>query len=111
VPEVLAFDVVPPLQNNGSAAIRKRLTDWFASFKTALDYDFSELRVAVAGDVAFDHHLTKIRGVNHAGQTIDIWFRETVCYRKISGAWKITHQHSSVPIDVENGKGRMDLKP
>jgi ketosteroid isomerase-like protein len=109
--EVVAFDVVTPLQNTGAAALRQRLIAWFASFKSPLEYDFVELSLAVAGDVAFDHHLTKVHAVNQSGQTIDMWFRETVCYRKIDGQWKVTHQHSSVPIDMEDGKGRMDLKP
>jgi ketosteroid isomerase-like protein len=109
--DVVAFDVIAPLQNDGPAALRKRLIAWLASFKSVLEYDFAELSLAVAGDVAFDHHLTKVHGVNQSGQTIDMWFRETVCYRRIGGKWKITHQHSSVPIDLETGKGRMDLKP
>jgi len=38
VPDVLLFDVVDPLRSSGSAAVRKRLADWFASFAGPLDY-------------------------------------------------------------------------
>ncbi|MGD0675103.1 MAG: nuclear transport factor 2 family protein [Polyangiaceae bacterium] len=111
VPEVVTFDVVTPLQHEGRAAVRKRLSDWFSSFESAIDYDIVDLAVAVAGDVAFDHHLTKVHAVRRGGQVIAMWFRETIGYRKVDGAWKVTHQHSSVPIDMESGKGRMDLAP
>jgi len=40
-----------------------------------------------------------------------MWWRETACYRKVEGEWLITHQHSSVPFDVESGKASLDLKP
>ncbi len=110
-PEVVTFDVVVPLRYAGLSSVRTRLSNWFASFKSSLDYEISDLKIAIAGDVAFDHHLTRVHGVNQGGHVIDMWFRETVGYRKTGGAWRVTHQHSSVPIDMENGRGRMDLKP
>ena len=40
-----------------------------------------------------------------------MWVRATVCYRKIDGTWMVTHEHNSVPFDVESGKASLDLKP
>jgi ketosteroid isomerase-like protein len=40
-----------------------------------------------------------------------MWWRVTVCYRKIDGRWKIAHEHNSVPFNVNNGKASLDLKP
>ena len=110
-PGVVTFDLVTPLRSDGEGSVRKRLSDWFASFNATIDYEVSALNIAVSGDVAFDHHLTRVHGVNKSGQVIDMWFRETVGYRKVDGAWKVTHQHSSVPMDMENGRARIDLKP
>jgi sulfate adenylyltransferase large subunit/uncharacterized protein (TIGR02246 family) len=97
--DVVAFDLVGPIAT-GSSAVRKRVIEWFSSFKTPIECEVRDVSLVVAGDVAFDHHLTHVRGTSNAGQTIDMWFRETVGYRKVDGRWKVTHQHSSVPLDV-----------
>ncbi len=45
------------------------------------------------------------------GQKIDYWHRWTACFRKVNGKWLVTHQHVSLPSDLESGKAVMDLKP
>jgi ketosteroid isomerase-like protein len=40
-----------------------------------------------------------------------MWWRTTVCFRKLDGKWMVTHEHNSVPFDVESGKASLDLKP
>ena len=39
----------------------------------------------------------------------DMWWRATVCCRKINGEWMITHERSPVPFDVESDKASLDL--
>jgi len=41
----------------------------------------------------------------------DVWVRATVCFRKIDGQWKVTHEHISVPFDMETFKASVHLKP
>jgi uncharacterized protein (TIGR02246 family) len=110
-PEVVTFDIVAPLSNETSEAVRRRVTDWFSSFQSSIDYEIRDVNLSVDGDVAFDHHFTRVRGTNRSGAKIDMWFRETVGYRKIDGRWMITHQHSSVPFDMASGKPLLDLEP
>ena len=110
-PDVATFDKVAPLANQGAEAVRRRVTEWFASFRTPIDYEIRDVQLAVAGDVAFDHHFTHVRGTSTAGGEVEMWFRETVGYRKIDGAWRVTHQHSSVPFDMTDGKAMLGLKP
>jgi ketosteroid isomerase-like protein len=110
--EVLTFDVVTPLSNLGAETVRERVVAWFESFEGLIDYELADVKLSVAGDVAFDSHLTHVRGKNReSGQMIDMWFRETIGYRKLDGAWKVVHQHSSVPFDMTDGKARLDLTP
>jgi ketosteroid isomerase-like protein len=109
--DVETFDVVAPLGSRGSDAVRQRVVEWFASFETLIHYEVSRVRLAVAGDVAFDHHFTRVQGTNKRGDKINMWFRETIGYRRIDGRWKVSHQHSSVPFDMTNGKARLDLQP
>ena len=46
------------------------------------------------------------------GMKVDLWFRETLGFRKIDGKWTITHEHSSVPFYMDGSfKAAIDLKP
>jgi uncharacterized protein (TIGR02246 family) len=110
-PEVATFDLVVPLASQGIEAVRKRVTEWFASFQTPIEYEIRDVTLQRSGDLAFEHHFTHVQGTNRHGDTIDMWFRETVGYRRLDGRWRVTHQHSSVPLDMVSGKGALGLKP
>jgi len=110
-PDVLSFDVVNPLQSIGSSAIRKRLEEWFSSFKGLIGHEIRDLKIYVGDGVAFSHGLNHVIGTTLDGKNVDMWWRSTICYRKIEGKWMITHEHNSVPFDVESGRASLDLKP
>lgn len=109
--DVLSFDVINPLRYIGSDAIKKRLGDWFSSFQGSIGFEISDLSITVGGDVAFSHSLNHVSATKADGVKLDMWWRETACYCKLEGRWTITHQHTSVPFDVESGKASLDLKP
>ncbi|GFJ82924.1 YybH family protein [Phytohabitans houttuyneae] len=48
-PDVVYFDVVPPLRFAGPAALRDRFTRWFDSWESALAIEVRDLRVVVRG--------------------------------------------------------------
>jgi len=110
-PDVLSFDVVNPLRYVGAEAIRKRLEEWFSSFQGSIGLELRDLSITVGEAVAFSHCLSHVSATKTGGGKLDMWWRETACYRRIDGKWLITHQHSSVPFDVESGKASLDLKP
>lgn len=110
-PDVLSFDVVNPLQYFGADAIRKRLEEWFASFQGSIGLEIRDLKITSGETVAFSHCLNHVSATTTAGGKLDMWWRETACYRKLEGEWLIMHQHSSVPFDVESGKASLDLEP
>jgi|ERR1700730_399142 uncharacterized protein (TIGR02246 family) len=110
-PDVLAFDVVNPLQSTGSDAIRKRLQEWLSSFQGPVGFEIRGLSIAIGDEVAFCHGLSGVSGTRADGGGINMWYRTTVCYRKIDGEWIITHEHNSVPFNMESGKASLDLKP
>lgn len=109
-PEVLAFDVVNPLSYRGSEAVEKRAAEWFSSWQGAFDYEIHDLSVAVSDGTAFCHSLNHVHGTKTDGQLVDMWWRATVCCRKLDGKWVVTHLHSSVPFDMETGKASVELK-
>jgi len=109
--DVLLFDVVNPLRSTGSDAARKRLGEWFASFQGPIGYEIRDLAIAAGDDVAFSHSLKRVSATTTAGQRLDMWWRATICYRKVDGAWHVTHEHASVPFDVASGRASLDLEP
>ena len=110
-PQSQLFDVVNPLKYSGVEATRTRLSQWIASFEGPIGFEIAELDVAAGQDVAFSHGLNHVSATKTDGQKLDMWWRATVCYRKLDGKWMITHEHSSVPFDMTTGKASLDLKP
>ncbi|MEK6288050.1 MAG: nuclear transport factor 2 family protein [Acidobacteriota bacterium] len=110
-PDIVSFDVVTTLQKIGLDACRKRAEEWFSSFQGPIGYELRDLNITAGDDVAFCHSLNRVNGTRTDGGKIDMWWRATVCFRKIDGKWMVTHEHSSVPFDVETGKASLDLKP
>ena len=109
--DVVAFDLVEPLEHLGADGVRRRAKEWFASFKGAIDFEIRDVEITADGDVAFSHCLSGVRGTKAGGVKIEMWWRSTTCYRKVEGVWRITHEHDSVPFDTETGKALVDLRP
>jgi len=110
-PDVVSFDLGPPLQHGGGETFRKRWQELFEAYENAIDYDVRELSITAGDDVAFSHSLNRISGTMKNGQKSDRWLRWTACYRKTDGKWLIVHEQVSVPVDLVNGKAMTDLKP
>lgn len=109
--DIVVFDLAPPLQYKGAAAYRKNWEDWFPSFQGPVGFEIRDLSVTTGSDVAFCRSLNRITGTRTSGESTDVWVRATVGFRKIGGNWMITHEHFSVPINMESFKGALDLKP
>ena len=110
-PDIVWFDVVNPLQHNGSDALRKRAEEWFGSFEGPIAYEIRDLNITAGDDIAFSHGLNHVSATKTGGGQLEMWWRTTVCFRKVDGKWLVTHEHNSVPFDVESGKASLDLKP
>lgn len=110
--DIVAFDMIPPLQYTGKAAYRK---SWEKAFEDSKEdknpgYDLHNLNITVGDDVAFCYELNHCFGT-HNGEQMDMWMRGTHCFKKINGKWLIVHEQFSIPVDFESGTGLMDLKP
>ena len=110
-PELVAFDIVPPLRYVGADAYRKPWEEVFSSFQGPIGYEIHDLSITVGDDVAFTHSLNRISGTMNTGHKTDLWVRCTACLRKINGKWLIVHTQVSVPVDLEQGKAVLSLKP
>ena len=110
-PDVVSFDIVPPLQHVGVEAKRKNWVDAFAMYQHPLGYEIHALTITVGDNVAFGHSLNRISGTLKNGNRTDFWLRSTTCFRKIDGKWLITHDQVSVPLDLEGSRALLNLKP
>jgi uncharacterized protein (TIGR02246 family) len=110
-PDIVSFDIVPPLQHVGAEAKWKNWVDVFTAYQRPLGYQARDLTVVVGDDVAFGYSLNRISGTLKAGNSTDYWVRWTACFRKVDGRWLVAHDHVSVPLDVQSGRALLDLKP
>jgi uncharacterized protein (TIGR02246 family) len=96
-PDVISFDVRPPLQHGGGEAFAARWRSLFDSYQGPIAYELHDLTIAVDGDVAFSRSLNRMTGTTRGGEASDRWLRWTACYRRANDAWLIVHEHVSVP--------------
>jgi uncharacterized protein (TIGR02246 family) len=110
-PDIVSFDLVPPMQHVGIAAYRRPWEATFASFEGPIGYQVSDLHITATDEVAFSHSLNRMRGTTKDGQRISMWVRWTACFRKPDGRWLVTHEQVSAPIDMDSGRASLDLEP
>lgn len=109
--DVVYFDVVPPLYYAGIDALRERFADWFTRWSSPIGQDVRDVHVEAGGDVAAVHVLIRTSGTLTTGAEVGYWVRATDTLRRESGAWLITHEHVSLPVEFPAGTAAMDLLP
>lgn len=108
--DFVQFDLAPPLQSVGPEP--RGLQEWFATWRDQIGFTINDLHVTAGEDVAFSHGLIHLTGTRTDGSETDVWFRNTLCFRKAGDAWKIAHGHESVPMLMDGSfKAAIDLKP
>lgn len=110
-PDLVAFDLMPPLRFQGRDEYRKAWEIGLDMMKGPWTFEQRDLKVQVSGDLAFCHALNHAAGESRDGKSMDGWMRWTCCLRKVNGKWQIVHEHNSVPIDMESDKAEWNLKP
>lgn len=110
-PDVVSFDLGAPLRYAGDDNKRRAWQEVFAAYTGPIGYDVHELTITTEGDIAFVHSLNHVRGTLASGRDIDMWLRWTACLRRVDGVWMVTHDHVSVPADLEYGKAIVNLTP
>lgn len=96
-PDVLMFDVPPPVHAEGLEAYRKTWDTFYSAFEGPGVFDVTDLIVAAGDDVAFATAIVQCGtiDVNEKRNTFPV--RLTVGLRETDGRWLIAHEHHSVP--------------
>jgi len=92
-PDIVMFDVPPPLASKGIESYEKTWSVFFAWAREPVMFNIEELNITAGDDVAFATALMRCAGTEDG----ELEFRLTVGLRKIDGQWLITHEHHSIP--------------
>lgn len=107
-PDAVIFDLAPPLMH---AVDVEGLAAWLATWDGPVNQETGDLTIEVSGDLAVCHGLGKV-AATMGGEQAEWWQRMTVCLRRRGGAWKIIHEHTSVPFYMDGSfRAATDLQP
>jgi ketosteroid isomerase-like protein len=110
-PDVVYFDIVPPLQYVGIEALRGRFTHWFAGFEGPIRQELHDLTVVASGDVASTSMLIHAGGKRTNGPEVSFYVRATSSFVRNRDGWLIVQEHVSLPVDLATGRAVTDLVP
>ena len=100
------FDMWVEWSHEGIESWRRVVTQWFDSLKSDRDVvEFHEVRTTISGDMAAVDAFVQFTAVSAEGNKLrSMQERLTWTLAQKDGAWKITHQHTSGPIDFNTMK-------
>jgi ketosteroid isomerase-like protein len=108
-PRFVEFTLAPPLRQPGDGRDPAPLREWMATFETPPQRAVTQLEITTDGDVAFATSLDCLTAVPRgATEGFTLWFRVTIGLRRIEGRWLVTHEHESVPFEMD-GSNRASL--
>ena len=110
-PDLVSFDIVPPLQHLGAEAKRKNWINVFTAYERPLGYEIRDLTIIVADDLACTRSLNRISGTLKNGTKKGYWLRWSTVFRKIDGQWLMVHDQVSLPFDPASGMAVQTLEP
>ena len=94
-PDLVLFDVPPPIQWRGIDAYRKSWEMFFAW--SSGEFEIDELSVTAGDDVAFCHGLIRCAGTDQLGRREVVTVRLTIGLERIGDRWVVLHEHHSEP--------------
>ena len=107
--DTVTFDAKPPFRMDSAASLMKSWADCFPYFPDRLKYELRDFHVAAGRGEGFAHGLFRFVTEDPSDPMGQTWMRLTACYRKAGAAWKIVHEHFSVPFDPMTGKAVLTL--
>ena len=97
-PDVVVFDVVPPVSYTGIERHRQNWQQWFDSVPGPIHFEMDIIDIVADGDVAFAFCVNRVGEGDEANEV-----RATVCHRRMGGEWLAVHEHASVPLVIPKG--------
>lgn len=101
------FDMWNAYHLRGIDNIRSMVNQWFDSIgDERLEVDFSEVQLKQDHNIAFAYAFVHFRAMDAAGNVLrQMKNRMTLCFVKEGVSWRVSHQHTSIPISTQNMQG------
>ena len=107
--DAVIYSLAPPLKDKIDLAGTQ---EWLKTWDGPILVDAEDVNLVVCEEIAWSTALNRMRGTKTDGTREDIWFRTTMCFRKMDDNWQIVHDHSSTPFYMDGSlKAAVDLKP
>ncbi|MGG1629641.1 YybH family protein [Rossellomorea sp. NRS-1567] len=108
--DVHIYDCWGNWECKGLSLWKDSVTEWFNGVKEdgyLLKVDMNDLVIEENTNVAFAHCVVTYSAFRENSEEIlrQMTNRFTFGLKKGNGSWLITHEHSSLPIDMQTGKG------
>lgn len=111
---IQVYDCWQDWECKGISKWKEGVNDWFNGLKgegVQLQVEFTDLVVEENAGLAFIHSNVSFIAYKGSGEKLrQMTNRFTFGLKKENNSWKIIHQHSSLPISMETGKGIFNLK-
>lgn len=113
--DIHIFDCWGSWESNGISQWRETVIEWFNDLSeegVLLKVDFNDLVIEESSNIAFVYcAVTFAAQHQNSGEILrQMTNRFTFGLRKENESWTIAHEHSSLPINIETGKGLFNLK-
>jgi ketosteroid isomerase-like protein len=101
-PGYVEYNLAPPLRQPSGPGDGAPLKAWIAGFEKPPRREVTRLEITADGDVAFATSIDRLSAVPRgAAEGFSMWFRVTLGLRRIDGRWLVTHEHESVPFEMD----------
>lgn len=108
-PDARLFDLAPPLGTRGRD--KAELQAWLDSWDEPVKLSDSGTELRVDGGLAVSTGYLRLEGTKK-GKDESLWFRSTSLLERGADGWRITHDHSSVPMAMDgSGRAETGLSP
>jgi uncharacterized protein (TIGR02246 family) len=103
--DVRVFDLWGSWESTGASAWREGISGWFGSLGDELVLvDFDDVDVSVGGDLASLTAFVDYSAESAAGERVrQMTNRLTWVIARTDGAWRVTHEHTSAPVNDATG--------
>ncbi|WP_394122061.1 YybH family protein [Planococcus donghaensis] len=111
--DVHIYDCWERWESKGISLWRESVVGWFNELNEdgySLNVDFNDVTIVENNDVAFVHcAVTYAAFKDNVEEKIrQMTNRFTFGLKKVNESWRIVHEHSSVPINKDTGKGNFN---
>lgn len=113
--DVHIYDCWGNWECKGISSWRENVMQWFNNLREEeilLKVEFNDLTIEENTNVAFVHCAVSYDAYSEkSGEKLrQMTNRFTFGLKNVNESWLITHEHSSLPIDMQTGKGIFNLK-